>query len=73
VLIPEGFAHGFQTMRNNCELLYFHTAAWRPASGGGLNPRDERLSIKWPAPITKMSPRDEAHPLLSEDFAGIVL
>ena len=33
-LIPEGFAHGFQTLTSNCELLYFHTAEYNKGSGG---------------------------------------
>ena len=32
LLIPEGFAHGFQTATDDCELLYLHTAPYRPAS-----------------------------------------
>ena len=30
LLIPEGFAHGFQTLTDDCELLYFHTEAYCP-------------------------------------------
>jgi dTDP-4-dehydrorhamnose 3,5-epimerase len=71
LLIPEGFAHGFQTMTDQCELLYLHTAAYRPASEGALNARDPMLDIRWPEPIGDLSSRDLAHPLLTEDFAGV--
>jgi dTDP-4-dehydrorhamnose 3,5-epimerase len=73
MLIPEGFAHGFQTLTENCELLYFHTAPWQPRSEGGLNAQDARLGIRWPQPITEVSPRDAAHPLVEQGFPGITL
>lgn len=64
MLIPEGFAHGFQAITPDCELLYFHTAAWCAAAEGGLNPLDPRIAIAWPHPISDMSDRDRRHPLL---------
>jgi len=73
LLIPEGFAHGFQTVTDDCEMLYFHTAAHHPPAEGGLNPRDPRLAISWPLPVASLSPRDAGHPLLNDDFSGITL
>jgi dTDP-4-dehydrorhamnose 3,5-epimerase len=73
MLIPEGFAHGFQTLSDDCELLYLHTAAWHKESEGGLNVNDPQLDIPWPLPVTGLSERDTAHPLLNEDFSGVVL
>lgn len=63
--IPEGFAHGFQTLTDDCEMLYLHTAAYHPSSEGGLNPRDPALAVDWPLPISEISERDSAHPFLS--------
>ncbi len=71
LLIPEGFAHGYQTMTDDCELIYFHTAAYEPAAEGALNATDPRLAIAWPKEITEMSDRDRAHPMLGADFQGI--
>jgi dTDP-4-dehydrorhamnose 3,5-epimerase len=71
--IPEGFAHGFQTLTDDCELLYFHTAAYQPEAEAGLNALDDRLSIKWPLAIAERSMRDQQHPALGDDFAGIKL
>lgn len=73
LVIPEGFAHGFQTLSENCEMLYLHTAAYQPASEGGLNPRDPRLAIEWPLQIAELSRRDAQHPHLAEDFQGVAL
>lgn len=71
LLIPEGFAHGFQTLSADCELLYFHTSAFEPASEGGVNVLDPRVNIAWPVAIAELSARDSAHALLAPDFAGI--
>lgn len=73
LVIPEGFAHGFQTLTDDCEMLYFHTAAYQPGAEGGLNAQDSRLAIQWPLPIAAMSPRDAAHPLLDDGFVGMTL
>lgn len=64
LLIPEGFAHGFQTVTADCELLYFHSAAWCAAAEGGVNPIDPRIGIAWPRPVSEMSERDRLHPPL---------
>jgi len=73
LVIPEGFAHGFQTLSDDCEMLYFHTAAYDRDAEGGLNAGDPRLAIQWPLPVVGLSPRDTDHPLLNDDFAGIKL
>ncbi|MFZ4792276.1 MAG: dTDP-4-dehydrorhamnose 3,5-epimerase family protein [Candidatus Competibacteraceae bacterium] len=71
LLIPEGFAHGFQTLTDHCELLYFHTAPYQPSAEGGLNVHDLRLNIGWPEAVTEWSPRDAALPGLTESFSGV--
>lgn len=71
LFIPEGFAHGFQAMTDDCELLYLHTAAYMPQAEGGLHPREPRVAVKWPLPISEISPRDENHSLLDDNFQGV--
>ena len=73
IAIPEGFAHGFQALTDNCELLYFHTAAYEPSSEAGLNALDLRLAIKWPQPISKQSVRDQQYRLVTCDFSGVAI
>ncbi len=73
LVIPEGFAHGFQTLVNNCEMLYLHTAAYSAEAEGGLNAQDPLLAIDWPKPITEQSPRDRAHAMLGDDFPGVAV
>ncbi|MGV0607706.1 dTDP-4-dehydrorhamnose 3,5-epimerase family protein [Mycolicibacterium sp. XJ1904] len=73
LVIPEGFAHGFQALESHSELLYLHTAAYEPESEGGVRYDDPRLSIAWPQPPRDLSDRDLSHPLLSANFTGVVL
>lgn len=73
LLIPEGCAHGIQTLTPDCELIYAHTAPYAAESEGGVNPRDPKLSIDWPQPITLLSARDAAHPMITPAFQGIAL
>jgi dTDP-4-dehydrorhamnose 3,5-epimerase len=73
LLIPEGYAHGFQTLTEDCELIYLHTAAYHPEAEGALNISDPCLNITWPLPITELSERDRNHPFIGSDFQGIVL
>lgn len=72
-LIPEGFAHGFQTLTSDCEVLYLHTTDYAKKFEGALNATDPRLAIDWPEPITECSERDLDHTMLTDDFQGIDL
>jgi len=71
--VPEGFAHGFQTLDANSELLYLHTQFHNPQCEGGVRFDDPTLNISWPLEVTEISVRDGSRPLLSEDFEGIIL
>jgi dTDP-4-dehydrorhamnose 3,5-epimerase len=73
LLIPRGFAHGFQTLADDCELVYLHTTAYRSDAEGGIDALDPRLAIAWPLPPGDRSPRDEAHPPLAAEFDGVSL
>ncbi len=71
VFIPEGFAHGFQALTDDVELLYQHTAYYSPEHEGGLRHDDPQLAIGWPMPATLVSERDQRHPLLTEEFPEV--
>lgn len=73
MLIPEGFAHGFQALTDDVELLYCHSAAYRADAEAGFNVEDPALSITWPLPIGVVSERDAKHPLIEENYAGLLL
>jgi len=73
IYIPEGFAHGFQTLEDNCELLYLHTEFYNKNYESGLKYNDPRLNIKWPLKVTEISKRDNEHDLIDDNFEGILL
>lgn len=73
VLIPEGFAHGFQVMEPNSELLYFHSAPFKKESEGGVNYLDPLFNIKLPFPVTDISTRDQSFKNIDKFFKGIKL
>ena len=64
LLIPEGFAHGFQTLSDDVHLLYCHSEAYHPESEAGLNALEPRLGIDWPLTIIELSDRDSKHPAI---------
>ena len=73
LIIPPGFAHGFQALSDGAELIYFHSAAYAPSHEAGLDVRDVKLAISWPLPIAELSPRDQAHPAIEPGFEGMKL
>lgn len=73
VAIPEGFAHGFQALEDDCELLYLHTACYDKTAEGGVRYDDPALAIDWPLPVADISERDLNHPLIDQNFKGIIL
>ncbi len=73
LLIPEGFAHGFQALTGAVELVYCHSAAFDDAAKDGLNPRDSRLAIRWPLEISVLSEADSHYPMVDPNFSGLVV
>jgi dTDP-4-dehydrorhamnose 3,5-epimerase len=73
LLIPPGFAHGFQALTDDVELLYCHSAPYTPEAESGLHPEDPRLNIAWPLSVRGLSERDAAHALIHSDFKGVSL
>lgn len=71
IYIPKGFAHGFQTLEDESELLYFHSSIYASNNEGALNIKDPLVNIKWPLDIIELSKKDEDHAFLTSDFKGI--
>ena len=71
LLIPQGFAHGFQTLGSDVEMLYCHSAPYAPLADVGLNPLDPRLAIAWPLPVIGLSAKDSGHAMIGTDFEGV--
>ena len=73
IAIPEGFAHGFQSLEKNTELLYLHTASYSRELEGAVPYNDPTVSIRWPRAIAEVSPRDMQHQPITSDFSGIYI
>jgi dTDP-4-dehydrorhamnose 3,5-epimerase len=66
LFIPEGFAHGFQTLRDRSEVHYQISPAYHRDSSRGFAWNDERIAIDWPIQVTAISDRDAALPSVTD-------
>lgn len=71
MFIPEGFAHGFQALTDDCGLIYHHSNFYTPGAEGGIKYDEPLVNIEWPLSISSISDRDKNHPYLTKDFKGI--
>lgn len=71
IYIPTGFAHGFQTLTDDAELIYHHTEFYRPEAESALHFKDPILNIDWPLIPTEVSERDSNHKFLTQHFKGL--
>ncbi len=62
LLIPEGFAHGFQTLRDDTEVAYHISTYHRPEAARGIRWNDKAIGVVWPLPVTVISSRDRSWP-----------
>lgn len=70
--IPEGFAHGFQTLEDNAQLIYHHTSFYQPGYESGIRFSDPAVGINWPLQVTRISEKDSNYEFLN-NFNGIKL
>ena len=56
--IPEGCAHGFQTLRDDCEVLYQMSVPHAPHAADGFRFDDPAFDIQWPLPVGTVGPKD---------------
>lgn len=71
LFIPKGFAHGFQTLEEDTELLYFHSEQYNPKNEGALSFKDPNLMIHLPLEVSEISPKDLEHPFMDNNFVGV--
>ncbi len=60
--VPRGFAHGFQTLADDTEVLYQMSEFYHPESARGVRWNSPELAISWPIEVAIVSPRDAAFP-----------
>lgn len=68
--LPRGYAHGFQALEDNTELIYLHDNFYDPSREGGVAISDPRLDLQWPKPVRNLSERDANFNFLNPDFEG---
>jgi dTDP-4-dehydrorhamnose 3,5-epimerase len=68
--IPELFAHGFQTLDDNTEVVYQMGEFYTPGYDRGLRYDDPKFQIQWPLAVSSISEKDQAWPLWSTDERG---
>lgn len=59
--VPEGFAHGYQTIADDSEVLYQVSEFYAPGSEGGVRWNDPAFGIHWPLPVSEISDKDANH------------
>ncbi len=57
--VPEGFAHGYQTLSDDSEVMYFVTEYYMPENEAGLRFDDANIGINWPLDISEISEKDK--------------
>ncbi len=70
MIVPEYFAHGFQTLEDNTEVMYLVTSHYAPNQEAGVRWNDPAVGIRWPHDVTMLSDKDAQFPLLSSDAEG---
>jgi dTDP-4-dehydrorhamnose 3,5-epimerase len=70
--VPYGFAHGYQTLTRDCEVLYFHTDFYSKKRSKVINCFDNKINIKWPINNPQIvSNKDKFMNFLDNKFLGI--
>ena len=71
MVVPEGFAHGFQALEPMSEVMYLVTQYYGPEHEGGLRYDDPAIGIEWPLSVEDVSQKDASHPCIADGFVGI--
>jgi dTDP-4-dehydrorhamnose 3,5-epimerase len=65
--VPEGFAHGFQTLEDHSEVSYQMSEFYAPAYARGLRWDEPMFKIEWPLAVTVISAKDQQYPAFMLD------
>lgn len=66
LFVPKDFAHGFQSLEDNSEIMYLVSAPYTPAAEAGIRYNDSAIGVDWPLPVSMISEKDTSWP----DFSG---
>jgi dTDP-4-dehydrorhamnose 3,5-epimerase len=73
LVIPEGCAHGFQSLEDNIEMIYISTSLYCKEAENGIRFDDSKVDIQWPMNRTVISERDISYSFLSDNYEGILV
>lgn len=68
IVVPKGFAHGYQALTDGATAFYMVSAPYSPEAEGGVRYNDPSLGIKWPLAVTDVSEKDQDWPLMSPRY-----
>lgn len=60
--MPKDFAHGFQALEDNSEIMYLVSEPYAPAFEAGIRYNDPSIRVEWPLPVTMISEKDMSWP-----------
>jgi dTDP-4-dehydrorhamnose 3,5-epimerase len=72
LVVPEGCAHGFQSLEDNVEMVYLSTAFYCREAEDGIRYNDPKVNIKWAYPAVNLSEKDMSHSFIADDCTGII-
>ncbi|MDR1896780.1 MAG: dTDP-4-dehydrorhamnose 3,5-epimerase [Prevotellaceae bacterium] len=67
LVVPEGCAHGFQSLEDGIEMIYLHTKAYCKEAEETLRYDDPKVAIQWPLPVLHISVKDVSSPLITNN------
>jgi dTDP-4-dehydrorhamnose 3,5-epimerase len=73
LLLPEGVAHGFQTMTENSEIIYIVNKMYAPSVDKVVNPLDPMINVSWPVEVDMERSKEVKQTFLTKDFTGVEL
>ena len=71
--VPEGFAHGFQSLTDYSEITYMVSSFYNKESEAGVKYNDPKVNIEWPLPVSLVSDKDNSIPAIDDSFSGVNL
>jgi dTDP-4-dehydrorhamnose 3,5-epimerase len=69
--VPEGFAHGFQTLADETEVFYQISKSYYPQAARGLRYDDPAVGITWPLAVAVISQKDQGYPLCGTSLEAV--
>ena len=73
IIVPKGFAHGFQALEDNTTLIYCSTTPYSKEDEAGIRHNDPKIAIEWPLEPIGLSERDKAFANIDDNFKAVTL